>query len=103
MSKEITDLFFNDPTYALTSRTKDWLNVSAANSITYSVYCSEDCDMVINWAVDDQFEIIETNTSSLTGGNAKTIYMSIKAHFTRFNVTSIVSTPNDLKTQVFFC
>ena len=48
MSKEIIDLFFNDPAYASTSRITDWINVSAANSLTNSVFCSEDCDVVIN-------------------------------------------------------
>ena len=99
---EILDVFLNDTTYASTSRTSEWVNVSTANSLTYSVYCSENCDLEILWSVDEDHQVIETNIYPLVGGTTVKVYTLIKFRYAQFNVTSIAANPADLKVELFF-
>ena len=99
---EILDIFLNDTTYASTSRTSEWINISTATSLTYSVYCSENCDPEIKWSVDEDHQVIETNTYPLVGGTTVKVYTPIKFRYAQFNVTSIAANPTDLKVDFFF-
>ena len=52
--------------------------------------------------VDSQFQVISTDTYSLTGGTEQSIIVPITSHYVQIFVNNIASNPCDLKTQVFF-
>lgn len=100
---EIKDIFLNDTNYLQTSRVSQWLNVSDINSLSYSVYCSENCDLRIEWSASNEpIQIIETNVYNLTGNSTVNVHTSVKWRYARFSVINIVSTPCNLKCQLFF-
>jgi len=95
-------VFLNNQAYAQTSRQSEWINVSIASNLSYIVYCSENCQCVIEWSVDDDFQIVRTDTFNLVGGSTLNIHIPVKFRYARFNVNNILSVPCDLKCQLFF-
>ena len=93
---------FDNPTYPSASYISDWYNLEASKYIIYSVYCSEDCTLRVNWAFDNQYEITDTDELNLTGGTSQELVLLSKNLFARFEVDAIASTPSDLKVQVLF-
>lgn len=98
----IKDIFLNDTNYPDSTYTSEWTNLESSSYTVFTVYCSEDCDIVVNWAVDNQFQIFDTDTVSLTGGTAEEIVLGTKASFAQYQVLNIASTPSDLKLQAWF-
>lgn len=100
---EVYDVFFNDLAYGSNSRISQWVNVSFAESLIYSVHCSQNCDLVIEWSADDNpYQIIQTETYPLVANIDKKVLLSIKWKFARFSVQNIAIVPCDLKCQLFF-
>ena len=93
---------FDDPSYPLSSFESEWINLEGSKYVIYTVYCSEDCDIQISWSFDDQFQVCDVDTVSLTGGTSQEQVLLSKNLFARFEVQSIASTPSDLKVQLFF-
>jgi hypothetical protein len=86
---EIKDIFLNDLNYGLNTYINEWINISIAKSLTYSVYCSENCDVVIEYAFDNQYQITETITKNLVGGSNVSIPVNVEKRFARLSVLNI--------------
>ena len=100
---EIIELFQYSPTNNTTSWTSEVLNMIAAKYITFTVYCSENFDLTVEWAITSDFiNIIDTETTSVNGGFAEILQLPIKAQYIRFKINNIAATPNILATQGFF-
>ena len=98
----VKEVNFNDPTFPNPTFISEWINLEASSYTVYTVFCSENCDLVINWAVDDGFQIIDSTTVSLTGGTTEEIIPISKALFAQYTVINIASNPANLKVQLFF-
>lgn len=100
---EAFDVYFNNANHGSSSRVSQWINVSNSESLIYTVHCSQNCDVVVEWsATDNPIQIIETDTYPLVANIDVKIPISIKWRFARFSVKNIASTPCDLKCQLFF-
>jgi hypothetical protein len=99
---EIKDVYFNDPNYNNISYVSEWINVSNAKSLSCSVFCSQNCDIVIDYAFDGDYEIVHSLNNSLLSGNDITINVNVSYRYFRLSVLNIASNPCDLKCQAFF-
>jgi hypothetical protein len=99
---EIKDVYFNDPNYNDISYVSEWINVSNAKSLSCSVFCSQNCDIVIDYAFDFDYEIVHSLNNSLLAGDDITINVNVSYRYFRLSVLNIASTPCDLKCQAFF-
>ena len=99
---EIQTFFFNDVSYSSASYTSLWFNVSSSKAFTFTVFCSSDCDIVIEEAIDDGYQIICSKISSHIGGNVFSVTKNTGLAFVRLSVINIVSLPCNLKVQGYF-
>ena len=99
---EISLYFLNDIAYSDTIYDPLFTFVGNASLLKYTIYCDVDCDFGFRWCVDSQFQVISTDTYSLTVGTEQSIIVPITSHYVQIFVNNIASNPCDLKTQVFF-
>lgn len=99
---EVQNLFFNDVAYGASNYESIWVNVSASKYYTLSVFCSADCEIRIQSAADDDYQIICTTAASHVGGDLFTITRPTAFAFIRLSLVNIVSSPCDLKVQAYF-
>ena len=99
---EVQNLFFNDVSYVSPSYDSLWLNVSASKYYTISVFCSADCEIRIQSAVDDDYQIICTTSESHAANDLFTVRRPTGFAFIRLSIVNIVSSPCDLKVQAYF-
>jgi hypothetical protein len=99
---EILQVYNNDLTYAIATYDSDWINCTSSKILVWTVYNDKAFDMGVRWAVDDQFQVIDTDTISVLAGNTGELFFNVKARFVRFFVANIAVQPSILKTQGFF-
>ena len=98
----VKEVNFNNPTFPNPTYESEWINMEASSYVVYTVFCSENADLQINYAVDSAFQIIDSDTLSLTGGTTAEMIPISKTLFAQFTVINISSIPSDLKVQLFF-
>ena len=74
---EISLYFLNDTAYSDTIYDPLFTFVGNASLLKYMIYCDVDCDFGFRWCVDSQFQVISTDTYSLTGGTEQSIIVPI--------------------------
>jgi hypothetical protein len=100
MSAEIKDIFINSLVYPNTEYVAEWLNISSSNSIYLVVYCDSSYTVSLDYAVDDQYEIILNESTNYTNESAE-FYLPSKTRFLRISVIGLTP-PVNLKVQAFF-
>lgn len=98
---EIREVYINNPTYPNITYITEWLNVSSSVSLTFTIFEDNNCDIVLDWAIDNNYNIINTETTALIGGNSTTIYTPVKNRFVRLSVINIAVQPSVLEVQGF--
>lgn len=101
-SNEFKEVYLNNSTYNLTSYTSDWISSPSFQYATLTVYCSSNCNIYIEFAVDDNYQIIATDTDIVIGGSSNTIRTLIKTRYLRFRIDSIAIQPSILIVQSFY-
>ena len=101
MSAEIKELFTNEAAYTSSSQVSEWLNCSAATSLLFTVFSSSSYEVKTQWAIDNNFEVIQTNVTLHDGNTGNELFTPIKTRFVRFSVLSLTP-PSILRTQGFF-
>ena len=99
---ELNLYFLNDTSYPDATYGPPFTFVGDVNALKYTIFCSVDCEFGFRWSVDNQFQVISTDTYQLTGGNEESILVPITARYVQIFVNNIASNPCDLKVQVFF-
>ena len=99
---ELNQVFQNSPTYGNSSWVSDFIYLGDISTIKFTVYCDQNCDFGLRWAVDNQYQVITTDTNTLTGGAEESVMVPITSRYCQFFVNNIASNPCDLKTQAFF-
>jgi len=99
---EITNVYQNSPAFSDAEWESPWNFLGDVSAVKFTVYCSENANFSLRWAVDNKFEVITTDTYTVTGGTEESILVPITSRFCQFVVNNIASTPCDLKTQAFF-
>ncbi len=99
---ELKEVFLKNAAYNLTTRETEFLNVSSASTLTYTIKCSEDCEYGFRWAINSEFDVIEEVNYSLYGGDVATVYTPVRARYCQFYVKNIYATPCNLQTCAFF-
>ncbi|MHA2039582.1 MAG: hypothetical protein ACW98X_24440 [Promethearchaeota archaeon] len=99
---ELTEAFINltdypDPTYVT-----EWFNVSSSQNIVFTAFSDQNFDMVVEWSVDNQHQIIDTDVKNIVGGSTGEFFLPIKSRFARLSVINIASNPAVLRVQAFF-
>ena len=98
----IKEIFQNNPSYPDPSYISEWINADASSYITYTVYCDQNCDVQLDWAVDDSYQVIRTETIPLIAPTTVDVTYPTIARFIRFSVVNIAANPCNLKTSAFF-
>ena len=101
-SAELHDVFQNSPTFATTTWESKWLFLADISFLQYTVYCDQNCTMGIRWAVDNNHQVVYTETEPVIASVTSEIYTNIKARYRQFFVNSIASNPCILRTQAFY-
>lgn len=99
---ELLEVFNNDPNFGSTSYVSEWINCSNSQYVVWTVYNDQNFDMEVRYAVDDQYQVIRTDTKSIIGGQTGEIFADVISRFVQFVVVNIAATPNNLKTQGYF-
>ena len=100
---EIDSLYFNDNNYASATRESQWYNVGlSVGSLAFTVFCSENCEFGIRWAVDKNYEAIQEFNRTLTANSSDTMEESVRTRYVQFYVKNIANTPCRLQISGFF-
>ena len=99
---ELSLYFLNDTAYPDPTYEPPFTFVGDVSLLKYTIFSSVDCEFGFRWSVDNQFQVISTDTYQLTGGNEESVSMPITARYVQIFVNNIASNPCDLKVQVFF-
>ena len=81
---EIREVFQNSPNFNSSSFETQFIFLADISSLKFTVFCSENCDFGFRWAVDNQLQVIDTDTFSLTGGNTQEILQPITSRYCQF-------------------
>jgi hypothetical protein len=98
---EIKELFNNEASYNFVDYTSEWLNCSALKSIVITTFLDCDYTVSIEWSIDNDYFIIETDTVNKLASEINTFQSDIKARFCRLKIENI-SIPCLLQSQGFF-
>ena len=99
---ELNLYFLNDTAYPDPTYEPPFTFVGDVNALKYTIFSSVDCEFGFRWSVDNQLQVISTDTYQLIGGNEESVLVPITARYVQIFVNNIASNPCDLKTQVFF-
>ena len=97
----LKDIFLNDPSYGATSFVSEWVNFESMNYFVFTTYCDSGVDLRLEYAVDSNYEIIETEIIPLVALSCVQITRPVKTNFVRYSVINVVP-PVDLKIQAYF-
>jgi hypothetical protein len=98
----IQELNNNDSVFPDVSWTSEFLNCSNSFEVIFTAFCSQNFECVIQWAVDDNHDIIASETHAVTGGDSYTFCERVKFRKVRFIVQNIAVQPSILRTNGFF-
>lgn len=101
MTNEIKELYIYEPSYPFLSFVSEWLNVSSSNFLTITANNDNDYDINIDWASDTNYNIINTETQNIYGGDSVTLFRPVLNRFVRISITNIAVAPNFLQLQGF--
>lgn len=99
---KIRDWQLDENSYPLSSYISSWENLSSIKKYSITVYSSENCNIVINYAFDDQLQVVKSDTSVLSGGETFEIFSPLITSYVQVAILDIDSNPCDLKFQAFF-
>jgi hypothetical protein len=98
---EIREYYLNDPAYGSTSKIYEWVNISSCNSAYILVWSDVDFTTVVDYAIDSNFDIVDTETTGGFGGQSTKLILYSKTRFMRLTVT-LSSAPAILRSQGYF-
>jgi hypothetical protein len=99
---EIQEVYQNDSNFSAVEWKSNWIFLADVASITYTVNCSVNCDIGVNWSIDTNYEIILTDSGNVIGGSSKILTIPTKAKYAQFYVNNFNSVPCELQTQALF-
>ncbi len=98
MTKPYT-LFFDTGEYGSHSFISSWINVSSSNYERLNVFCSANCDFIIEYAMDDEYIIVDSECHIHHGGDLFSKYFDVIYSFLRVSIVDIDTQKCDLKSQ----
>jgi hypothetical protein len=98
---ELTDIYNSQVGWNTPTWTSEWINISSSQTIVFSAFSTVDYDMIVNWSMDDNHDIVDTDTKSVLANQADELFLPVKTRFIQCSLT-FVSNPVDFKTQFFF-
>jgi hypothetical protein len=98
---ELKEAYQNTSNYNASSWSTEDLFLADVSSVSFIVYCSVDCNMSINWKIDEASDVL-TDSKSVLANTGTIIYTPVKARYANFSVDTFNSLPCDLKTSSFF-
>ena len=98
---ELESSYLNDKNYEYNSWSNDYTFVGDCISVQFSVFCSYDCMMGIEWSLDGDLTLI-TQQQPVNGGILTIQKSIIHGSYVKFFVSNIPYIPCTLKTQGFF-
>jgi hypothetical protein len=98
----LNEVSINDDSYNDPSFTTEWIDVSSANNLVFTSYCSQNYDVGYALAVDSNHFIIKQVVNSVLAGESFEYFLPVEARFIQFFVNNIAANPCQLKCQGFF-
>ena len=86
----IKELCFSQLNYPFTDYVSNWIYVADVESLTFSFYCDNNCDLTFDYSIDEQHEVIYTENYSIIAGEALNfIQKPIKTRYIRITIYNI--------------
>jgi hypothetical protein len=101
MGSEVRELFLNDPVYGSTTKVFEWINMSGCNSMYVIVWSNSDYTTTVDYCVDSNFDIVDSEIANNTGSTSRKLILYAKTRFMRLTVSGLTP-PCILRTQAFF-
>jgi hypothetical protein len=98
---EADELFNNNPAYNSPTFVSEWLNISSSNSLYIIVFSSSAYTCTIDYTIDDQYQIISTESTFSEANTSKEFVLYAKTRFLRLTVSGLTN-PCILRTQGWF-
>jgi hypothetical protein len=98
---ELREVYLNEGGYTGTEFISNWVQVSSIDSVRFSAYsAASSYTQSIEYAVDRNFSIIQTDSTSGVPGNMSVLNSNCVAAYCRFTITGF-NTGDDLQLQAF--
>ena len=92
----------NDQDYNSTEFISQWYDVSSYNDVEFIVLCDKNYTQSIEFAMDLNFQIVNTVTMDVLAGTTNNLSTIVKTRYARFLIENITSVPCDLECQAFY-
>jgi hypothetical protein len=99
---EIRELWNNDSVHASATWESEWLDVSSVLDLVFTGFVSQNYDIGIRWAIDNNFQPLAEEVFSVTGGDSYTFCKVVKFRKVQFFIRNIAVTPCILRSNGFF-
>lgn len=93
-------LYYNESTSNI--YISEWLFIADVNSVKFTILSSVNCNAILDWAINDLYDIITTDNINIIGNTSTELYHNIKSSYVRLTINNYASTPLDLKINGFF-
>lgn len=92
---------FNDNNYSDTSFQSDWIYLADESYMTLSILTDSNADLNFYYSIDNNHEIIKTESFTITGGTFFTVNRPVITRYFQFELTSLTN-PCILNIQLFY-
>jgi len=92
----------DDANYISSNYISQWYDVSSYSNIEFIVNCDQNLNQKIEFAMDLNFDIIDTINISVTNNTTNLLQTLVKTRYARFTLENILLTPCNLSSQAFY-
>jgi hypothetical protein len=96
------DFTLNDHNFNQTSYVSQWFDISGFIDFSFIVFCSSNCDQVVEYSFDKNYEIVRTDLYNLIANTTNEIKGLVRTRYIRFSIKNINVNPCILSTQSFY-
>lgn len=100
--KGLFNFAVNNPAYGDTEFISPWYDVSSYSEVEFLVKCDENLTQKIEFAMDLNFQIVNTVSIAAPANVANNLKTIVKTRYARFILENIVAVPCDLECQAFY-
>ena len=100
--KGLFNFTINNPAYGDTEFISPWYDVSSYSEVEFIVKCDQNLTQKIEFAMDLNFQIVNTVSVSVPSSNVNNLKSIVKTRYARFILENIAAVPCELECQGFY-
>lgn len=102
INNDLEEVYINNPSYNSTEYITEWYESSAIIQYVFTVYCSSNCDISIEYATNNEFNVIDSEIKTLVSNTTQILLSSLRTKYVRFKIFNISFQPSHLICQVLY-